>query len=126
MEKSALLTCLEKRDLLNRSAVSVVQLLKWGRLYEEEGLVNDAIDFYEKANCSESLEKLVPLALREGDAFIYARVLKALGRQATADEWICLGKRAAELGKDVFAREAFKRGGLETAEIAESQDRQAH
>ena len=125
MGKSGLLTCLEKRDMLNRSAVSVDQLLKWGRLYEEEGLINDAIDFYEKANSSEALENLLSLSLREGDAFNYARIMKALGRQAPADEWISLGKRAAELGKDAFAREAFKRGGLETAEIAESQERQA-
>ncbi len=125
MGKSDLLTCLEKRDMLNRPAVSAAQLLKWGRRYEEEGLINDAIDFYEKAGSSESLENLFDLALREGDAFIYARVMKALGRQAPADEWICLGKKAAELGKDAFAREAFKRGGMETAEIAESQKRQA-
>lgn len=125
MGKSDLLTCLEKRDMLNRSAVSVDQLLKWGRLYEEEGLINDAIDFYEKANSSESLENLLSLSLVEGDAFNYARIMKALGRQAPADEWIALGKRAAELGKDAFAREAFKRGGLQTAEIAESQEGQA-
>ena len=62
------------------------------------------------------------MSLREGDAFNYARIMKALGRQAPAEEWISLGKRAAELGKDAFAREAFKRGGLETAEIAESQE----
>ncbi len=125
MGKTGLLTCLEKRDLLNRSAVSVDQLLKWGRLYEEEGLINDAIDFYEKANSTESLENLLSLSLSEGDTFNYARVLKALGRQAPADEWISIGKRAAELGKDAFAREAFKRGGLEPAEMAESQERQA-
>ena len=35
--------------MLNRSAVSVDQLLKWGRLYEEQGLINDAIDFYRKS-----------------------------------------------------------------------------
>ncbi len=125
LEKSRLLTCLEKRDMLNRSAVSVDQLLKWGRLYEEEWQINDAIDFYEKANSSKSLEDLLSLSFREGDAFNYARIMKVLGRQAPAEEWISLGKRAAELGKDAFAREAFKRGGLETAEIAESQDIQA-
>jgi len=122
LEKSSLLTCLEKRDMLNRSAVSVDQLLKWGRLYEEQGQINDAIDFYEKANSSKSLEDLLSLSFREGDAFNYARIMKVLGRQAPAEEWISLGKRAAELGKDAFAREAFKRGGLETAEIAESQE----
>ncbi len=124
MGNSGLLTCLEKRDMLNRSAVSVDQLLKWGRLYEEGGLINDAIDFYEKASSSEALENLLSLSLREGDAFNYARIMKALGRQAPADEWISLGKRAAELGKDAFAREAFKKGGLETAEIAESLEKQ--
>ncbi len=123
MEKSRLLSCLEKRDMLNRSAVSVDQLLKWGRRYEEEGLINDAIDFYEKANSSESLENLLSLSLREGDAFNYTRIMKALGRQAPADEWISIGKRAAELGKDAFAREAFKRGDLEKPEIAESQEK---
>lgn len=125
MEKSSLLTCLEKRDMLNRSAVSVDQLLKWGRLYEEQGQINDAIDFYEKANSAKSLEDLLSLSLREGDAFNYARIMKVLGRQVPAEEWISLGKRAAELGKDAFAREAFKRGGLETAVIAESQEIQA-
>jgi len=125
LAKPSLLGCFEKRDMLNRSAVSVDQLLKWGRLYEDAGLINDAIDFYEKAKSSEPLENLLPLAFQEGDAFIYARVMKALGREVPADEWIRLGKRAAELGKDAYARSAFKRGGLETADIAESQESQA-
>ncbi len=124
MGKSRLLTCLEKRDMLNRSAVSADQLLRWGKLYEEEGQINDAIDFYEKSNSSEPLERLIALAHQEGDAFVYARIMKALGRQATADEWISLGKMAAELGKDAFAREAFKRGGLEAAEVSQSQESQ--
>ncbi|MGA2401870.1 MAG: hypothetical protein ABSG91_09195 [Syntrophobacteraceae bacterium] len=124
MGKSGLLTCLEKRDMLNRSAVSADLLLRWGKLYEEEGQINDAIDFYERSNSTESLGKLLASARLEGDAFVYARIMKALGRQAPADEWISLGKRAAELGKDAFAREAFKRGGLETAEVAQSQKSQ--
>ncbi len=119
MEKSSLLSCLEKRDLLNRSAISVDQLITWGKMYEEEGLVNDAIDFYERANSSESLEKVLQEAHMEGDAFLYARILKILNRQASAQEWISLGEKARELGKDAFAREAFKRGGVEEAEVAE-------
>jgi hypothetical protein len=110
---------LKKRDLLNRPTVSVDQLLKWGNIFEEEGLINDAIDFYVKAEALEPLEKLLPLAQQEGDIFVYARIVRALGREVTAGEWISLGKRAAELGKDAFAREAFKRGGVDTAQEAE-------
>jgi hypothetical protein len=100
--------------MLNRSSVSAAQLLKWGNIFEEEELINDAIDFYEKAADSESLEKLLPLVHDQGDTFIYGRILKALGRQVPADEWISLGKRAAELGKDAFALGAYRRGGVET------------
>jgi uncharacterized protein YicC (UPF0701 family) len=117
--KPNLLGCLEKRDLLNRSAVSVDQLVEWGGIFEEQELINDAIDFYIKAGSSEALEKLLPLAHQEGDIFVYTRLLKALGRQVPAEEWISLGKKAAELGKESCAREAFKKGGVETEQEAE-------
>jgi hypothetical protein len=118
--KANLLTCLEKRELLNQSAVSVDQLLEWGARFEEAGLINDAVDFYERANSSETLEKLLKVVSGEGDAFLYGRILKALGREAAPREWVMLGTKAAELGKEAFAREAFKRGGLEKGEEAET------
>jgi hypothetical protein len=117
--KPNLLGCLEKRDLLNRSAVSADQLVEWGEIFEEQDLINDAIDFYIKAGSSEALEKLLPPAHQEGDIFVYTRLVKALGRQVPAEEWISLGKKAAELGKDSCAREAFKKGGVETEQEAE-------
>jgi hypothetical protein len=120
MGKVNLLACLEKRDLLNQPAVSVKQLLEWGARYEEEGLINDAVEFYERANSADHLEKLLPVALEEGDAFLYGRILKALGREAVPREWISLGQRAGELGKDAYALEAFKRGGLEKTEEVET------
>lgn len=114
-----LLSCLEKRELLNQSAVSVDRLLQWGTAYEEEGLISDALDFYERANASEALERLLIVAHDEGDTFLYGRILKALGREATAGEWVSLGKKAGELGKDAFAREAFKRGGIQEPEVVD-------
>ena len=120
MGKHNLLGCLEKRDMLNRPSVPVDELVEWGEIFEEQELINDAIDFYMKAGSSEALEKLFPLAYQEGDIFVYARLAKALGRQVAAEEWISLGKRAAELGKDAYAREAFKKGGVETEQEAEA------
>jgi tetratricopeptide (TPR) repeat protein len=111
-----LLSCLEKRDLLNQSAVSVDKLMGWGARYEEAGQINDAVDFYERANAAGPLEALLEVARDDGDAFLYGRVLKALGRDAPAEEWILLGEKARELGKHAFALEAFKRGGLQEPE----------
>lgn len=111
-----LLSCLEKRDVLNQSAVSLDKLLQWGTVYEEEGLVHDAVDFYERAKASEPLERLLSVAREEGDSFLYSRILKSLDRDAAAEEWFSLGEKARELGKNAFAREAFKKGGMEIQE----------
>jgi hypothetical protein len=109
-----LLSSLEKRDLLNQSAVSADQLQMWGSRYEEEGFVNDAIDFYERADFKSGLENLISRAMEDGDAFLFGRILKALGREAEPLQWIALAKKATELGKTAFAREAYKKSGTET------------
>ncbi len=114
--KANLLACLEKRDLLNRSAVSVKEFLEWGARFEQEGLLSDAVDFYERARSAENLEKLLLVAREEGDLFLYGRILKALGREAARDEWIALGRKAEEFGKDAYARQALNKGGLEKAD----------
>ncbi|MEM5788520.1 MAG: hypothetical protein AAGU11_14505 [Syntrophobacteraceae bacterium] len=122
MAKANLLLCLEKRDLLNQSAVPIDKLVQWGERYQEAGLVNDAVDFYERANASDALEGLLPLAFSDGDAFLYGRVLKALGRDGTPEEWVALGDRAKALGKRAFALEAYRRGGLEVLSIEQQGD----
>jgi tetratricopeptide (TPR) repeat protein len=120
--RTNLLSCLEKRDLLNQSAVSINKLLEWGAVYEEAGQINDAIDFYERANAAEPLENLLGIACGEGDAFVYGRILKALNREATPQEWISLGEKATEYEKHAFAREAYKRAGLETVGVEKSEE----
>ena len=112
MAKSGLLGCLEKRDMLNRAAVSIDRLVEWGQIFEDGKLLNDAVDFYIKAGSSEALEKLLPEVLDDGDAFLYGRIVKALGWQVSPEEWISLGQRAAALGKEAYAQEAFKKGGV--------------
>ncbi len=113
MARSNLLSCLEKRDLLNRSAVSVDKMLEWGVRFEEAGLLNDAVDFYEKAKAVDPLENLLKRVREEGDSFLYGRILKALGREASALEWISIGEKATQLGKHLLAGEAFRKGGRE-------------
>lgn len=120
MSRTNLLSCLEKRDLLNQSAVSINKLLEWGAVYEEAGMINDAVDFYERANAAEQLGRLLDIAGKEGDAFLFGRILKALNREAAPEEWNSLGEKAEELGKHSFAKEAFKRSGKEAPGEVES------
>ncbi len=116
MARSNLLSCLEKNELLNQKAVSIDKLLDWGKRHEESGLINDAIDFYERAGAPERLEAMLEIVRDEGDAFLYGRILRSLGRDAPAADWIAVGEKARELGKEAYAREAFKRGGLQKPE----------
>ncbi len=59
MAKKYDLGCLEKRDLLNETAVSVETLRSWGEHYEEVGSLYDALDFYEKAGAEEAFARLL-------------------------------------------------------------------
>jgi tetratricopeptide (TPR) repeat protein len=104
-----MLGCLEKRDLLNRAAVSVDTLLQWGEQYEQAGLIFDALDFYEKAKAQEQLHRLLEIAGREGNAFLLARASRALGREPSREEWISLAKSAEAAGKYAFAAEAYRK-----------------
>ena len=109
MGRDALLSCLDKRELLNQSPAQAVKLIEWGARYEEAGLPQDAVDFYERANAADALERLLPAAADEGDAFLFGRILKALGREAAEEEWLAVARRAEELGKLSFAQQAASR-----------------
>jgi tetratricopeptide (TPR) repeat protein len=106
-----MLSCLEKRDLLNRAAVSVNSLLEWGEFYEQSGLIFDAVDFYEKAKAVEPLNRLLKEAEAEGNAFLFNRVSRALGHEPSREEWLSLAKNAESQGKFAFAAEAYTKAG---------------
>lgn len=122
MARKETLSCLEKTDLLNQAAASIETLLHWGRKYEEAGLVFDAVEFYEKANEREALDRLLKNALNEGDAFLFKRVSRALKFEPSREEWLELAKKAQELGKYTFAVQAYRQGGEEdmAAQVAHS------
>jgi hypothetical protein len=114
MAERELLTCLEKRELLNESVVSVDKLLEWGRRYEEAGFIYDAVDFYEKAGAREELARLLEDAKPEGNVFLVNRLCKFLKVELTNQEWLAIGEEAERVGKSTFAAEGFRRGGKET------------
>lgn len=115
MARKEFLSCLEKRELLNQSATSVDSLARWGRQFEDQGSVFDAVDFYAKANDREALDRLMKRAAGEGDVFLFKQVCRALKYEPGREEWIEIAKKAEEAGKLSLAAQAYRMGGEEEA-----------
>jgi hypothetical protein len=113
MRNNDLLSCLEKRDLLNQPAASVDALVEWGDRYLDAGFVHDALGFYEKAGALEALPPLLEVAKSEGDAFLLRRVCAVLGREPIHEEWLAVAEKAERLQKQHFACKAYEAAGAE-------------
>jgi tetratricopeptide (TPR) repeat protein len=84
-------------------------LTSMGERYLEEDRISDAIEFFQKAAYREGLEKIQEIAVESGDVMDFQQVLKALGREATDEEWNRIGQRAMALKKYTFALQAFEK-----------------
>ena len=84
-------------------------LIAIGERYLEEDRISDAIEFFQKAAYREGLEKILEIAVESGDVMDFQQVLKALGREATDEEWNRIGQRAMALKKYTFALQAFEK-----------------
>lgn len=113
MVKKNWLNCLEKRDVLNQSPISVESLKQWGEQYEEEGLDHDAFDFYQKAAATEALRRLLKRAEESGDYFLFCRICRVINHEPSEEEWVALARQAESLGKNAYAKEAYRRAGKE-------------
>lgn len=107
------LNCLEKRDLLNQTPVSVEMLRQWGERYEKQGLVHDAVDFYEKAGAREALRGLLEHARETGDYFLFSRICRVLGEEPDEKDWLMVARQAETLGKHACAAQVYRFIGKE-------------
>ncbi len=98
----------EKQKILYIDRQSDKDLLTYGDSCLESGRISDAIDFYQKANHLQGLEKIREMAEAIGDTMAFQYVLKALKRNPTGDDWDRVGQRAFELKKYTFAFHAFQ------------------
>lgn len=112
MGKKTLLNCLEKRELLNQPAATLESILSWGRCFEDAGAFYDAVDFYEKANAREELDRLLGKAIEDGNVFLILRLCRLLGKELDREEWFGVMKRAESLGKNKFAEQASRLAGI--------------
>jgi tetratricopeptide (TPR) repeat protein len=99
----------EKQKILYIDATPARTLTSIGERYLKEDRISDAIEFFQKAAYREGLEEILEMAVESGDVMDFQQVLKALGREATDEEWNHIGQRALALEKYTFAFQAFER-----------------
>lgn len=77
-----------------------------GEAYLEFGREVEAVDFLARGDATEALEGLWAAALERGDVFLMRAVTRALGADASAEEWTKLAEAAAAHGRERDAETA--------------------
>jgi hypothetical protein len=102
-----ILDCLKKRRLLNEKELSPELCREYGEKFLALEWWEDALEFFQKGNCQEGLEKIKAHCLESGDAFLLGR----LGKNLDPDLWRQVAEKALALGKVQFARRALEMAG---------------
>ena len=90
------------------------QILKnYGDMFFAEGNLSDALDFYQKANFTEGLQKIKNTALESGDVMLFGRAAKTLNLDLKPADWENIGQIALSLKKYLFAQHAIEKAGNE-------------
>ncbi len=102
-----------KQKTLYIDSTSAATLQNYGDMFLEDGNISDALDFYQKAQYSEGLQKIKMMAVDIGDVMIYQRAAKALHIEPKPEDWETIGKKAIDLKKYFFARHALDKANNE-------------
>jgi hypothetical protein len=99
--------CLKKRRLLNEKELSPDLCREYGEKFLALEWWEDALEFFQKGNHQEGLEKIKAHCLESGDAYLLGRLVK----DGDPDLWRRVAGKALELGKINFARRAWEMAG---------------
>ena len=87
--------------------------IQYGNLFYEAGAYSDALDFFQKSNHAEGIQKIKNIALKSGDVMLFQRAAKAMNMELSPLDWENIGKKAMELKKYFFARHALEKANNE-------------
>jgi tetratricopeptide (TPR) repeat protein len=102
-----------KQKILYIDKVNPNVLQNYGDLFLEEGLLSDALDFYQKANYNSGMQKIKDIAFDKGDVMLFQQVAKALHLELKPVDWEGVGQKAIDLKKYFFAQHALKKADNE-------------
>jgi tetratricopeptide (TPR) repeat protein len=102
-----------KQKILYIDKVNPHVLQNYGNSFLEEGLLSDALDFYQKANDNSGMKKIKDIAINSGDVMLFQQSAKALHLELKPVEWEGIGQKAIDLKKYFFAQHALERADNE-------------
>ena len=102
-----------KQKILYIEKVNPKVLQNYGDMFLEEGLLSDALDFYQKANYNSGMQKIKDIAFDRGDVMLFQQAAKALHMELKPADWGSIGQKAIDLKKYLFAQHALKRANNE-------------
>jgi hypothetical protein len=101
----------QKKLYIDKTSPEVLRA--YGDAFAAAGNISDALDFYQKANFTEGLQKIKDKAMADGDVMIFQAAAKALKNDLQPACWEAIGERAIALKKYFFARHAFGKANNE-------------
>ena len=102
-----------KQKILYIEKANPQVLQNYGDIFLEEGLLTDALDFYQKANYSNGMQKIRDIALDRGDVMLLQQAAKALHLELKPADWESIGQKAIDLKKYLFAKHALEKANNE-------------
>jgi hypothetical protein len=108
-EKTSYPGFFRRREMLDGDGTAGGTLSQFGSELAEQGLLDEALGYFVKAGDREGMERVLEESRRVGDTFSFEASLRALGREASKEEWGALGKQALENGRLWFAYRAFEK-----------------
>ena len=102
-----------KQKILYIDKVNPNVLQNYGDLFLEEGLLSDALDFYQKANYNSGMQKIKDIAFDRGDVMLFQQAAKALHLELKPADWEGIGQKAIDLKKYFFAQHALEKADNE-------------
>jgi tetratricopeptide (TPR) repeat protein len=102
-----------KQKILYIDKVNSNVLQNYGDLFLEEGLLSDALDFYQKANYNSGMQKIKDIAFDRGDVMLFQQAAKALHMELKPADWEGIGQKAIDLKKYSFAQHALEKANNE-------------
>jgi len=101
----------KKQALLYIQKTAAADLAEYGHRFLAAGRFADAVEFFQAAGDRAGLETIRARAEQEGDAMLYLQCIKALGVEASPDDWTRIGRTALAKGKASLAKQALARSG---------------
>jgi hypothetical protein len=103
----------QKQKMLYVDKINQNSLQNYGDSFLEEGLLPDALDFYQRANHQDGLKKIKDMAFESGDVMLFQQAAKVLNLEIKPMDWESIAQKAMSFKKYLFARHALEKANNE-------------